>query len=75
MQAPGEVAGPAVGTKRALEQEGDAGTGTEPQAKRQEAGGVPETVLRLLVPTRRIAAITGKNASVVKEVKSCTRPE
>lgn len=57
-----------MGSKRPLDQETEADPGLEPQAKRQEPGGLPETVLRLLVPTRRIAAITGKNGIVVKEV-------
>lgn len=52
--------------KRSFDEAG--GDAAAPESKRQEPPGPPETVLRLLVPVRRVGAIIGKHGIVIKEV-------
>lgn len=67
---PGGGAMPGAGMKRSFEETG--GGAASPDPKRQEGlRGPPETVLRLLVPVRRVGAIIGKHGVVIKEVASC----
>ena len=63
---PGGLPPPGVGAKRSFEDVG--GDAAAPEAKRQEPAPL-ETVLRLLVPVRRVGAIIGKHGAVIKEVR------
>jgi KH domain len=69
---PGNGMPPSGGMKRSFEETGNEAITPEP--KRQEGvRGPPETVLRLLVPVRRVGAIIGKHGVVIKEVElSCS---
>jgi hypothetical protein len=70
MQAPGDGSVSQVGSKRPLD--AGAGPSTEPQAKRQDASAPPETVLRLLIPHRKVSGLIGKHGSVIKQVHIAT---
>lgn len=69
-QAPGDGSVSQVGSKRPLD--AGAGPSTEPQAKRQDASAPPETVLRLLIPHRKVSGLIGKHGSVIKQIKEMT---
>jgi hypothetical protein len=67
----GGMPGSGAGLKRSFEETG--GGAASPDPKRQEGlRGPPETVLRLLVPVRRVGAIIGKHGIVIKEVPPCS---